>query len=373
MRNIALTWLVAGAMLATLGTAKAADDVVIGVAGPFTGANAAQGAEMRRGVEQAASDVNAKGGILGRKVVLEFGDDAADPRQGVAVANRLVGRKAAAIIGHMNSGVTIPASAVYAEAGILMITPASTNPALTDQAAAKGWPAVFRTIGRDDAQGAFAGEFVAWQFPGKRIALIHDKTAFGKGLVDEMKKAINARGIQEAAFHAISVGERDFSALITKLKEARIEVIYYGGVHTEAALIVRQAADQGLKARLVAGDGALNPAFWEVAGPAGQGALMSFAADPQSAPAAAEVVARLKAAGTDPGGYTLYSYAAFQAIAAAAEKAKSFDGASLARALRSGTVATVAGTLAFDARGDVTDAKFTMFEWKDGRYHPFGQ
>lgn len=366
------SWFVGSGALLVMGgpgPAWAADDIVVGVAGPFSGPNAAQGEEMRHGVEVAAQDINTRGGVLGRRIRLEFADDASDPKQGVAVAGRLVGRKVAAVLGHMNSGVSIPASAVYAEADLVMVSPAATNPALTDRAAAKGWTTVFRTIGRDDAQGTFAGRYIARHFAGKRMAIVHDKTAFGKGIADETRKALNGQGITEVAYDSVTVGEKDFSALITALKGARVDVIYYGGLYTEAGLIVRQAKDQGLKATLVAGDGALNPAFWEVAGASGEGTLMTFAADPQASPTAAAAVERLKARGANPGGYTLYSYAALEVIVAAIARAGSLKTDAMAKALRDGRpVDTVAGPIAFDHKGDVKDAQFVMFAWSNGRY-----
>jgi branched-chain amino acid transport system substrate-binding protein len=345
-----------------------AQDIVIASAGPMTGQYAAFGEQMRRGAEMAVADINAKGGVLGRKLKLEIGDDACDPKQAVAVANQLVGKKVAFVAGHFCSSSSIPASAIYADAGVLQITPASTNPALTDEAAKKGWQNVFRTCGRDDAQGTVAGKFLASKFKGKPVALIHDKSAYGKGLADETKKAMNAAGLTEAMYEAINQGDKDFSALVSKMKAAKVEAMYLGGYHTEAGLIVRQAREQGLNALLVSGDALVTDEFWKITGAAGEGTLMTFAPDPRNVPAAKAVVEKFKAQKYDPEGYTLYSYAAIQAFAQAAAKAKSLKTADLAKALRTTKVDTVIGPLSFDNKGDVKDAAYVFYVWKDGKY-----
>src|SRR5205085_8405638 len=173
---------------ATAPGSASAQDIKIAVVGPITGSNAALGEQMTRGAKMAVADVNAKGGVMGKKLSLEIAEDACDPKQAVAAANDVVGKKVVFVAGHYCSSSSIPASAVYNEAGILQITPASTNPALTEEAAKKGWTNIFRTCGRDDKQGVVAGNFIAQRFAGKRIAVLHDKSAYGKGLADETKK-----------------------------------------------------------------------------------------------------------------------------------------------------------------------------------------
>ena len=367
MRRFLLPGLLAATLV--LGTVPAtAQDVMIGVVGPITGPNAVFGEQMKRGAEMAVADVNAKGGVLGRKLALEIGDDACDPKQAVAAANQLVGKKVIFVDGHYCSSSSIPASAVYNEAGILQITPASTNPALTDDAAKKGWTNVFRTCGRDDAQGKVAGTYLAQHYKGKAVAVIHDKSTYGKGLADETKKAMNAAGLNEAMYEAITQGDKDFSALVSKMKQANIEAIYFGGYQTEAGLIVRQARDQGLQAQFIGGDALVTEEFWKITGPAGEGTLMTFAPDPRKVPAAKAVVDRFKAQGYDPEGYTLYTYAAIQAFAAAAAKANSVKEADLSQALHAMTVDTVVGPLTWDAKGDVINPKYVFYVWKAGKY-----
>jgi branched-chain amino acid transport system substrate-binding protein len=357
----------AAAVLLAAGSAKA-QDIRIAVAGPITGSNAAIGEQMKRGGTMAVEDINAKGGVLGRKLVLEMADDACDPKQAVAAANEIVGKNVVFVAGHYCSSSSIPASSVYNEAGILQITPASTNPALTDDAARRGWNNLFRVCGRDDAQGAVAGKYLADNYKDKNIAIVHDKTAYGKGLADETRKAANQLGVTEAMYEAINQGDKDFSALVSKMKQANIDVIYFGGYQAEAGLIVRQARDQGLKALLIGGDALMTEDFWKITGPTGEGTLMTFAPDPRKVPAAKAVVDRFMAQGYNPEGYTLYTYAAIQAFAAAAEKAQSIKLDDLSKALHSMTAETVIGPLSWDEKGDITDPKFVFYVWKDGQY-----
>jgi branched-chain amino acid transport system substrate-binding protein len=350
-----------------IGGAKA-QDIPIAVVGPVTGSNAALGEQMTRGAKMAVADINAKGGVLGKKLNLIIADDACDPKQAVAAANDVVGKKVVFVAGHYCSSSSIPASAVYNEASILQMTPASTNPALTDDAAKKGWDNVFRSCGRDDVQGGVAGKYLADHFKGKNVAIVHDKTAYGKGVADETKKAMNAAGLKEAMYEAITQGDKDFSALISKMKQAAIDAIYFGGYQTEAGLIVRQARDQGLKAQFIGADALVTEEFWKITGPSGEGTLMTFAPDPRNVPTAKAVVDKFTAEGYNPEGYTLYTYAAIQAFAAAAGKAGSLKVDDLSKALKSMTVDTVVGPLSWDKKGDVTEPKYVFYVWKGGKY-----
>ena len=345
-----------------------AQDITIAAAGPMTGQYAAFGMQLRRGAEMAVADINARGGVLGRKLKLEIGDDACDPKQAVAVANQLATKKVAFVAGHFCSSSSIPASQIYNESGIVQITPASTNPRLTDEAAAKGWNNVFRTCGRDDAQGTVAGQWLAKNYKGKKVAVIHDKSTYGKGLADETKKAMNAAGLTEAMYEAITQGDKDFTALISKMKAAGIDVIYHGGYHTEGGLIVRQSREQGLRAVFVSGDALVDNEYWKITGPAGQGTIMTFAPDPRKAANAKAVVEKFKAQGYDPEGYTLYTYAAIQVWAAAVEKAKSLDVNKVSAGIKGNKFTTVLGDLQYDRKGDVSNAKYVFYIWDNGEY-----
>ena len=358
------TALFAGAALIAL-SAVARADIHVATVGPMTGNYAAVGAQMKAGAEKAVEDINKAGGVLGQKLVLEVGDDACDPRQAVSVANQMASKKVALVAGHYCSGSSIPASKVYTEEGILQISPASTNPKYTDEGA---WN-VFRVCGRDDQQGQVAGKYLAEHFKDKKIAILHDNSAYGKGLADETKKGLEANGGKEAMYAAYTPGERDYSAIVSRMKQAGVDVIYIGGYHTETGLIARQAKEQGMNVTIVGGDALVTNEFWQIAGNAGQGTLMTFPSDPRKRPSARSVVDEFKLSNFDPEGYTLYTYGAIQVWADAAKKANSLDAKKVADQLHTGqTFQTVLGPLAFDKKGDITKADYVFYVWKDGNY-----
>ena len=363
MTGFTKSLLAASALIAlTAGGAQA--EITIATAGPMTGQYAIFGDQMKRGAEMAVKDLNAAGGVLGEQLTLEVGDDACDPKQAVAVANQMVNAEVVFVAGHFCSGSSIPASAVYNEEGILQISPASTNPQLTEQ----GLENVFRVCGRDDQQGTFAGNYVVDNNVGSKVAIIHDKTPYGKGLADEFKRQLNARGVTETMYEAITAGDKDFTALITKMKNAGVDLIYLGGYHTEAGLIARQAKEQGIDATMMSGDALVTDEYWAITGDTGQGTLMTFSPDPRKNEAAAPVVAEFEAAGYDPEGYTLYTYAAIQVWAQAVEKAGSTDLEAVIEQLNGNQFDTVLGPIAFDDKGDVKGAAYVMYEWDNGKY-----
>ncbi|MGB8841547.1 MAG: branched-chain amino acid ABC transporter substrate-binding protein [Aliidongia sp.] len=368
MRNMMTSLMAAASLVAITAGPARADDIQIGLAGPITGSNASFGEQMTKGANQAVLDLNAKGGVLGKQLVLNTSDDACDPKQAVAVAHQLVAKKVVFVDGGFCSSASIPASAVYNEEGVLQITPASTNPALTEEAAKKKWTNVYRTCGRDDAQGKVSGDYLASHYKAKAVAIVDDKSTYGKGLADETRKAMNAAGLKEAVNEQITAGDKDFSALISKLKQANVEAIYFGGYPTEAGLLVRQAKEQGLNAVLVGGDALVTPDFWAITGATGTGTMMTFPPDPRDNPAAKAVVDEYKKGGYDPEGYTLYSYATVQVFAEAADKAKSTKLADLVKVLHSTTFDTVVGPIKFDDKGDVLNPEYVFYVWKDGKY-----
>ena len=361
-RNLALA-AIAAAALSAPGLAQA--QIRIASAGPMTGQYASFGTQLRNGAEMAVADINARGGVLGQQLVLEVGDDACDPRQATSVANQLAARRVQFVAGHFCSSSSIPASKVYAEEGVLMMTPASTNPRFTDEG---GWN-TFRTCGRDDQQGIVAGSFLARSYAGQRVAILHDNTTYGKGIADETKKAMNAGGLQEAMYQAYVPGERDYSALVSRMKQANINAVYFGGYHTEAGLIIRQMREQGLNAVAIGADSLVTAEFWQISGPAGEGTLMTFPSDPRARPTAAQVVARFKAKNIDPEGYTLYTYAAIEIWAQAAVKAGTTNPQRVAAMLKSGGPwQSVLGPISFDGKGDVTAADYVFYVWRNGNY-----
>jgi branched-chain amino acid transport system substrate-binding protein len=352
--SIALSVLLAGAAQA---------QVKLAVAGPVTGANAAFGAQLTQGVQQAVEDINKAGGILGQKIQVEVGDDVSDPKQGVSVANKFVGDGVTFVVGHFNSGVTMPASDVYAENGVLFITPSATNPKITDR---KLWDAV-RTCGRDDQQGMVWAELARDKLKGKKIAVIHDKTTYGKGLADAALDNMHKFGVKEVLYEGVNTGEKDYSAIVSKIKDAGADYLMWGGLHTEGGLILRQMRDQGMNTTMISGDGITDSEFAAIGGPGVEGTLMTFGPEPRNNPNAKAAVDSFKAKGFDPQGYTLYSYAAVQIMKQAAEKANSLDPKKVAEVMHSGMpFHTVIGDISYDKKGDRTTVDYVWYVWKKG-------
>jgi branched-chain amino acid transport system substrate-binding protein len=340
--------------------------VLIGAAGPITGQLAWIGEQMQRGAEMAVADINAAGGVRGQQVQVITADDFCDPKQAVAAAQKLVGAGVVFVVGHVCSGASIPASAVYEAAGVLQISPASTNPLLTEQGRAN----VFRVVGRDDAQGIVAGNYLADHWGDKKIAILHDNTTYGKGLVDVAKAQLNKRGVTEAIYQAYTPGKNDYSAEIAALQAADIAVLYVGGYNNEVALMARAARDRGYAVQLVSGDGMATEEFSLIAGPAAEGTLFTFVADPRRNAEAASVVERFRAENFEPEGYTLLSYAAVQAWAQAVEKANSLELQAVIASLRTHQFDTVLGRISFDGKGDLTAQSWIWYIWKGGKYVP---
>jgi branched-chain amino acid transport system substrate-binding protein len=357
-------WLSGVALLAALAFSGAASaQIKMGVAGPITGPNAAFGAQLVNGTQQAVDDINKAGGILGQQITLEQGDDVSDPKQGVSVANKFVGDGVKFVVGHFNSGVTIPASDVYQENGVLFITPSATNPKVTDR---QLWDA-FRTCGRDDQQGMLWAEYARDKLKGKKIAVVHDKTTYGKGLADAALDNMHKFGVKEVLYEGVNTGEKDYSAIVSKIKESGADYLMWGGLHTEGGLIIRQMRDQGLKTVMISGDGITDNEFSQIGGPGVEGTLMSFGPDPRNNPSAKDVVAEFKAKNFDPEAYTLYSYAAVQIMKQAAEATKSLDPKKIAEYMHSGkTFHTVIGDIAYDKKGDRTSVDYVWYTWEKG-------
>lgn len=357
------------ALIAGAGLARAAD-LTIAVVGPMTGPNASIGDQMKHGAQLAADAINAKGGVLGQKINIDVEDDVCDPKQAVSVANRIVADGIKYVDGHACSGASIPASQVYGEAGVLMMTPASSNPKLTEEAFSHHWPTILRLYGRDDAQGAYIGPWIAKHYGSDKIAILHDKSAYGKGLADNVKAGLNKAGVKEAAYLGINPGEKDYRAVVTRLKGDGIQFIYFGGYPTEGGLIMRQAADAGYKPQLMMGDSIANPDFRNAAGDAGNGVLFTFPPDGRDSPDAKAALEQFKTISFVPEGFTLFSYAVVQAIAAGIDKAKSDDPRKVAAALRDGKVDTVFGPVSFDEKGDIQNPKYVINRWQDAKYAP---
>lgn len=343
------------------------NEIIIGVAGPMTGDLEVFGEQIRKGAQQAVADVNAQGGVVGKEVRLVTGDDRCDPRRAVRVANDLVKAGVVFVAGHFCSSSSIPASEIYAEEGILQITPASTNPRLTDMAAAKGVKTLFRTSGRDDRQGTFAGAWLAKTYAGKNVAILDDRSSYGRGVADETHKAMEAGGLKPALRDTYRQMEGNFSPLIAKLKDRNIDAVFVGGYHDDVAMIVRQAREQGYKGSFASVDALNTSEFWSIAGSAGEGVRYTDAAYLADRDSAKTVVAKFRGSGYEPEGYTLNAYAAVQAWAAAANIAGSTDGRRVAQVLHSNTIPTAIGNLSWDAKGDVNGFAYAWYVWRGGR------
>jgi branched-chain amino acid transport system substrate-binding protein len=358
MKSLKLIGLAFGASLA-LSTTALAQDITIAVAGPMTGGESAFGRQMKNGADQALADLNAAGGLLGKKLALDVEDDACDPKQARSVAEKIASAKIPFVAGHYCSSSSIPASEAYADGNVLQITPASTNPLFTER---NLWN-VARVCGRDDQQGLVAAEFIAKNYRGKNIAILNDKTTYGKGLADETKKALNKAGVTEKLFESYNKGDKDFNAIVSRLKLEKIDLVYVGGYHQESGLILRQMRDQGLQTVLMAGDALADKEFASIAGPAAEGTLFTFGPDPRNKPTAKAIVEKFKANNIDPEGYTLYTYAAMQVWSQAAKKVGTIDPIKVMKEIKAGAWDTVIGKLEFDAKGDIKQLDYVVYKW----------
>ena len=267
-------------------------DIVIGVAGPMTGEFAVLGAEMRDGAAQAVADINAAGGVNGEQLTLEVMDDGCTAKKADAVANQLAGKGAVMVVGHLCLKASIAGAAVYAAERIVEISPGTTFPKFTDE---RPGPGIFRLCGRDDAQGAFAGNAIAERFPDKKIAVIDDRTAYGAALAEAALGAMNAAGAQGILRDSFDPGAKEYVALVSHLQAAAVDVLYLGGSDPEAALIAREIRSGGMGAIIVAGDALLDNDYAKLAGDAADGTLVSYPADARQSPGAASVVATFAA------------------------------------------------------------------------------
>jgi len=351
--------------LAALGRVGAANaEILIGTAVPLVADF--QGEQILRGVEMAVTDLNTAGGVLGEEVRLVTIDDNCDASQALAAARVFAAEEVVFVAGHLCSDASLAAAAIYEEAGIVMISPGSTNPRLTEE----GRRNILRVVGRDDQQGTIAAARLAGEWKGSRIAILSDDTAYGGGLAAETKREFNRLGQTEVLFETYAAGRSDYSEVVEKLAAAKAEIVYVGGNYPELALIVRQARARGLDAQFVAGDGIATEVFWEIAGPAGEGTRFTFFPDPRRDPANADLAGRFRNAGFEPEGYTFFGYAAVQVWAQAAARAGSTGTDKVSEALRKGEFQTTLGTLRFDDKGDLRDNAFVWYVWRDGGYEP---
>ena len=365
MKKICMVFFLLGlAALAGFGCQKKNDVIRIGIAGPMTGDQSKMGMDFKNGVSMAVEEWNSKGGVLGKKIELLIGDDQHDPKQAVSVANKMVNDGVTGVIGHFNSSCSIPASDVYDRAGIPVISPGSTNPQLTE----KGYKGVSRVCGRDDQQGKVAAKFVTDQLKLKRVAVLHDKTTYGQGLADEFKKALGNK--VEVVFYAgIVQGDKDFKGVLTTIRGKDPELIFFGGIYTEAGLLVRQAKELGLKAPFMSGDGSIDPKFIEIAGTeAAEGTYLTFSPDPQNIPTAKQFVEKYRSKYGELGPYSIYAYDAANIMLTAIKEANSSEGKMIMDKLHSMEFSGALGMIKFDEKGDVTAAPYVIWITKNGKF-----
>jgi branched-chain amino acid transport system substrate-binding protein len=359
-----LCLLVGAFALALSGSATA--EIRLGFASPLTGPYAASGARSRIAVELAVADLNRHGGLLGQPVTLEVADDACGLQQAIEAAHHLVAAKVRAVIGHLCSHSSLLAAGIYETADVLMITPASTHPRLTEE----GRQNVFRLKGRDDQQGALAADLLAGHWPGAAIAVLHDGSVYGEDLAMQVRGQLRAAGVVEAIYDIYTPGADDYSALAAHLQAARIEVLYLGGYGPDAARILRALRARGADLQLVGGDGLGMDEFWTIAGKDGEGTVFSTRPNAESVPAAADLLARFRARGLGTRSGGLGSYAAVQVWAQAVERAGTLELPAVAGMLRRGRFDTVLGRVAFDQKGDLKGATWQWQVWQDGNYRP---
>ena len=348
-----------------LSASPALADILIGAAAPLSGPNAALGEQLRRGVERAVEDINATGGIRGEKLTVQFADDGCDPRKAVDVATGFVSAGVKAVVGHYCSGASIPASKVYQKAGIVQISPASTNAKFTDDG---GWN-VIRLVPRDDAQAAAAAALVQDRFAGQKIAVVNDQSPAFTALAEAFAASLRQKGITPALQQSFKAGTKDFAALVKQVADSGAGVVYLSGSYVEGGLFAQALRAAGSQAQIVSGDSLVTEDYGNQAKDAASGTLSSFTYDARKFPTAQGLVQRFRDADQNPEGFTLYAYAAVQALAAAAEATGTLDSTRLAEWLRGGNrFDTVVGAVSFNAKGDLNAPSIAWFKWIDGRY-----
>ena len=341
-------------------------EIAIGFANPLSGPYALSGTRNRIAVEMAVRDLNDRGGVLNQEVTLTVADDACGMDQSLEAARQLIAADVAAVIGHMCSHSSLLDAGLYETANVLMITPSSTHPRLTEE----GRGNVFRLIGRDDHQGQLAGNFLADRWDGNQIAILHDGSTYGEGLARETRKQLRARGEVEAMYAQYEPGQNDYGSLVDELWRTDVDVLYIGGYGPDAGLILRTARGEGHDIQLIGGDGIGMGEFWSVVGHAGEGAVFTRRPVMNDHPITTKLLAEFESRGlgTRTGG--MGAYAAVQVWGRAVERAGTIELGPVAAALRHGRFTTVLDHIAFDRKGDLKGADWQWKVWSDGSRLP---
>ena len=350
-----------------VGTSLAADVIKLGVAGAHSGDLASYGLPSVKAAELVVNEINAKGGVLGKKVVLFIEDDACKPELGSNVATKLISEGVDVVMGHICSGSTKAALAIYKDANIICMSPSATNPPLTQSG---DYPNFYRTIASDDVQAKLEVDYALDVLKVKKIAVIHDKGDYGKGLAEFAKKFIEDSGKGKVVlFEGVTPGAVDYSAVVHKIKRSKAEAVIFGGYHPEASKIIMQMRKKRMKTYFISDDGVKDDTFIKVAGKYAEGVYATGPMDTSSNPLAiAATKAHQKAYGSDPGAFFLNAYAATQALLNAIEKAGSTDYKAVSNALKTYYADTPLGKIKFDAKGDAIGIGFAMYQVKDGAY-----
>ena len=356
---------VLGIALLSLGLACSKGTVNVMVGAPLSGEQEKGGNDVLHGVQLAVDEWNAKGGVLGKKIVLEAGDDKGDPETAVALAKKWVD-KADVVVGHYNSSCSLAAGEIYGKDHVLMITPSSTNPDVTD----RGYLTIFRVCGRDDQQGKSAARYVASAFPGAKVAVLHDKSSYGQDLANEFLKNFEFTTKTQAAYYgSIERSHSDFADVVAKIKAVEPTVVYFGGLWPQGAELLKEMRQAGMTATFVSGDGCYDPEFIKKAGASvAEGTLVTFIPDQEKIPQAQAVVKEFKAKYGELGPYSLYAYTAAVAAFQAMVKAQSTDCIEVAKALHAMEVQTPFGPMRFDDKGDPQQSPYVMWKVEGGKF-----
>ena len=355
------------AVFVSVETGFALEPVKLGVAGAHSGDLASYGIPSARAAELVVKEINSKGGVLGREVQLLVEDDACKPEVATNTATRLISQGVHLVLGHICSGATKSALGIYTDSRIVTMSPSATNPDLTQSGR---YPYFFRTIASDDVQARLETDFALDVLKVKKVAVIHDKGDYGKGLAEFAKKFLEESGRAEVVlYEGVTPGAMDYSAVVQKIKRFKAEAVIYGGYHPEAAKIVKQMRKKQMKIVFISDDGVKDDTFIKVAGKNAEGVYATGPKDVSANPmAVAANEAHKKEYGTEPGAFFLNAYSAALALLNAVEKAGTTDCNAVAQALRTEYVETPLGKIRFDERGDTIGIGFSMYQVRDGVY-----
>jgi branched-chain amino acid transport system substrate-binding protein len=346
--------------------AKKGSEIKIGVVAAITGRESSIGNDVVNAVKLAVEEAN-KSGAFQKKIKVIAYDDKSDPKEAVNAARKLANDEdVIAVVGHLTSGCTLPASKIYNEADITMITPSSTNPKITKQ----GFENVFRTCMTDDVQGAASGEFAVNVLKKRNIAVLHDKTPYGQGLAEEFKKSAAQCGAKILIYESITPNEMDYSAILIKIKSLNPEALFFGGMYNEGALLTKQMKTLGIKVQFISGDGCYVPEFIKQAGISAEGAVTSFVAPPyDKLPSSKEFLAKYRKKYGEIKTYAPYAYDAANLIIGALKRVTEIDRKEVMLAVASTqNYNGVTGSISFDENGDVESKKVYFYRVQNSKF-----